>query len=286
MPGLDVIFSFDDYGTLLWLVRNSLLAGAVLGLVGGLVGVMVMQRDLAFAVHGISELAFAGAAAALLVGVDVVLGSVVGSVLAALLIGAFGARARDRNSIVGVLMPAGLGLGILFLALYPGRSANKLSLLTGQIIAIDDPGVLRLVIVSALVLVALLLIWRPLTFLSLDPESAVARGLPERGLSIGFLLLLGLITAVSVQIVGALLVLALLVTPAAAALRVATSPLVVAVLAATFGLVSALGGILLAIAGSLPISPFITTISFLIYLACRVVGAARARDGRRILGTA
>lgn len=285
MDWLGDVFNFDDYGTLLWLVRNSILAGAVLGLVGGLIGVFVMQRDMAFAVHGISELAFAGAAAALLVGADVILGSIGGSVIAALIIGAFGARARDRNSIVGVLMPAGLGLGILFLALYPGRSANKLSLLTGQIIAIDDPGVVRLIIVSIVVLVALLFIWRPLTFASLDPESATAKGVPERALSIGFLLLLGLITAVSVQIVGALLVLALLVTPAAAALRVATSPLVVALLASLFGLVSAVGGILLAIAGSLPISPFITTISFLIYLACRIIGAlelrARAISGSR-----
>jgi zinc/manganese transport system permease protein len=280
MDWLGDIFNFDDYGTLLWLVRNSILAGAVLGLVGGLIGVFVMQRDMAFAVHGISELSFAGAAAALLVGADVILGSITGSVIAALIIGAFGARARDRNSIVGVLMPAGLGLGILFLALYPGRSANKLSLLTGQIIAIDDPGVVRLIIVSIVVLVALLFIWRPLTFASLDPESATAKGVPERALSIGVLLLLGLITAVSVQIVGALLVLALLVTPAAAALRVATSPLVVALLASLFGLVSAVGGILLAIAGSLPISPFITTISFLIYLVCRIVGAARPRVRR------
>jgi zinc/manganese transport system permease protein len=277
MDWLGDVFNFDDYGLLLWLVRNSILAGAVLGLVGGLIGVFVMQRDMAFAVHGISELSFAGAAAALLIGVDVILGSIAGSVIAALIIGAFGARARDRNSIVGVLMPAGLGLGILFLALYPGRSANKLSLLTGQIIAIDDPGVVRLIIVSVVVLVALLVIWRPLSFASLDPESAAAKGVPERALSIGFLLLLGLITAVSVQIVGALLVLALLVTPAAAALRVATSPLVVALLASLFGLVSAVGGILLAIAGSLPISPFITTISFLIYLVCRIVGAGRRR---------
>ncbi len=281
MDWLGDVFNFDDYGTLLWLVRNSILAGAVLGLVGGLIGVFVMQRDMAFAVHGISELSFAGAAAALLVGADIILGSITGSVIAALLIGAFGSRARDRNSIVGVLMPAGLGLGILFLALYPGRSANKFSLLTGQIIAIDDPGVVRLVIVSLVVLVALLLIWRPLTFASLDPESAIAKGVPERALSIGFLLLLGLITAVSVQIVGALLVLALLVTPAAAALRVATSPLVVALLAALFGLVSAVGGILLAIAGSLPISPFITTISFLIYVVCRIVASVRGKVGRR-----
>ncbi|MGB4135938.1 MAG: metal ABC transporter permease, partial [Microbacterium sp.] len=105
------IFSFQDYGELVALLANSIVAGAVLGLVGGLVGVFVMQRDLAFAVHGISELSFAGAAAALLFGGSVVLGSLGGALVAAILIGLLGSRARERNSIVGVLMPFGLGLG-------------------------------------------------------------------------------------------------------------------------------------------------------------------------------
>ena len=134
---MDGIFDFSDYGRLLELVSGSIVACAVLGIVGGLVGVFVMQRDMAFAVHGISELSFAGAAAALLVGADVLTGSVVGSLIAAGIIGVLGVRARDRNSIVGVLMPFGLGLGILFLALYPGRSANKFGLLTGQIVAVN-----------------------------------------------------------------------------------------------------------------------------------------------------
>lgn len=268
------MIDLDTYVQLLGLVQNSIIAGAVLGLVGGLIGVFVMQRDMAFAVHGISELSFAGAAAALLLGVNVVAGSLVGSLIAAILIGVLGARARDRNSIIGVLMPAGLGLGILFLALYPGRSANKFSLLTGQIIAVDSPQLAWLIGISALVLVGLLLIWRPLTFDSLDPEVAAARGVPSRFVSLAFMVLLGLIVAVSVQIIGALLVLALLVTPAAAALRVSSSPVLVPVLASLFGFVSAVGGILLAIAGSLPISPYITTISFLIYVVCRLVGRA------------
>ncbi len=104
------LFSFEDYGRLLALVQNSIFAAAILGIVGGLIGVLVMQRDMAFAVHGISELSFAGAAGALLLGVNVVAGSVVGSLSAAAIIGLLGARARDRNSIIGVLMPFGLGL--------------------------------------------------------------------------------------------------------------------------------------------------------------------------------
>jgi zinc/manganese transport system permease protein len=275
------IFDFSDYGQLLALVGNSIVAGAVLGIVGGLIGVFVMQRDMAFAVHGISELSFAGAAAALLFGGNVVAGSLVGSLVAAVFIGVLGSRARDRNSIIGVLMPFGLGLGILFLALYPGRSGNRFGLLTGQILSVDIPQLGSLIAISAVVLIALLVIWRPLVFDSIDPDVAAARGVPARTLSIVFMVLLGLMVAVSVQIIGALLVLALLVTPAAAALRVSSSPVVVPLLAMLFGFVSAVGGILLALGGSLPISPYVTTISFLIYLGCRLVGRVNGRRLRR-----
>ncbi|QKJ20919.1 metal ABC transporter permease [Microbacterium hominis] len=265
------------YGQILALVSNSVWAGAVLGLVGGLIGVFVIQRDMAFAVHGISELSFAGAAAALLIGVDVVTGSIVGSLIAAALIGWLGARARDRNSIIGVLMPFGLGLGILFLSLYDGRSASSFSLLTGQIVSVQNSQLGWLIGIGAFVLLGLLAIWRPLRFDSLDPQSAAARGVPTTAVSLGFMLLLGLIVAVAVHIIGALLVMALLVTPAAAAMRVASGPLSVPLLSALFGFVSAVGGILLAIMGTLPVSPYITTISFVIYLVCRGIGARRGR---------
>ena len=276
------LFNFENYGELLGLVQNSIAAGAILGIVGGLIGVFVMQRDMAFAVHGISELSFAGAAAALLFGLNVVAGSLAGALVAAIVIGLLGSRARDRNSIIGVLMPFGLGLGILFLALYPGRSANKFGLLTGQIISVDDPQLTWLSAISLTVLVGLLLIWRPLSFDSLDADVAAARGVPTRFVSLAFMVLLGLIIAVSVQIIGALLVLALLVTPAAAALRLSASPILVPVLSMLFGFVSAVGGILLAIGGSLPISPYITTISFAIYLVARLVGLrTKPRPGLR-----
>lgn len=269
-----------DYAEILALVSNSLWAGAILGLVGGLIGVFVTQRDMAFAVHGISELSFAGAAAALLIGADVVTGSVVGSLIAAGLIGWLGARARDRNSIIGVLMPFGLGLGILFLSLYDGRSANRFSLLTGQIVSVQNAQLGWLIAISAFVLVALLLVWRPLRFDSLDPHSAAARGVPTTAVSLGFMLLLGLVVAVAVHIIGALLVMALLVTPAAAAMRVASGPVAVPALSAVFGVTAAVGGILLAVMGTLPVSPYITTISFAIYLVCRVVGGRRGRVTR------
>lgn len=271
------LFDFSDYGQLFSLLINSVIAGAVLGLVGGLIAIFVMQRDLAFAVHGISELSFAGGAAGLLFGVGVVPGAIGGSLVAAALIGVLGARARDRNSIIAVLMPFGLGLGILFLTLYPGRTANKFGLLTGQIVAVDDPRLSALVVICAIVLAGLLLLWRPLTFASLDPEVAEARGVPTRFLSFAFMMLLGLAVAVSVQIVGSLLVLSILVTPAAAALRLTSSPTRAAILSMVFAFVSLVGGILLALGASIPISPYVTTISFTIYLVAWGVGSLRRR---------
>jgi zinc/manganese transport system permease protein len=273
------IFGFDNYGELLALVKNSIIAGAILGLVGGLIGPFVMTRDLAFAVHGISELSFAGASAALLFGVNIVTGSIAGSLTAALLIGILGVKARERNSIIAVLMPFGLGLGILFLALYKGRTANKFGLLTGQIVSVDNPQLLMLVVISVVVIIGLLVMWRPLSFASVDPDVARAKGLPVTTISIAFMVLLGLATAVSIQIVGALLVLSLLVTPAAAAMRVTASPFLTPLLSVIFAVTSVVGGIMLALGGGLPISPYVTTISFLIYVACRVIGAMRDRGG-------
>ncbi|WP_246878220.1 metal ABC transporter permease [Microbacterium sp. BLY] len=278
--GWDDVFSFQDYGELVALLANSIIAGAVLGIVGGLIGVFVMQRDLAFAVHGVSELSFAGAAAALLFGGSVVAGSLGGALVAAILIGVLGAKARDRNSIVGVLMPFGLGLGILFLSLYDGRSANRFSLLTGQIVSVSSPDLGWLIGISLVVLLGLLVMWNPLRFDSLDPESAAARGVPTRTVSLLFMVLLGLIVAVSVHIIGALLVMALLVTPAAAAMRLTAGPVAVPLLAALFGFVSAVGGILLALAGTLPVSPYITTLSFTIYVVCWIVQRVRSRVTR------
>ena len=274
---LSDLFNFTDYDRLLPLVTNSLLAGALLALIGGLVGVFVMTRELSFAVHGIAELSFAGAAIFLLIGLDVVFGSVFGSLIAALIIALMGDRAKDRNSIVAVLMPFGLGLGILALALYPGRAANKFGLLTGQIVAVDDPKLGAMAIISLVVLVGMFAIWRPLNFASLDVEVARARGVNVKALGVFFVMLLGLAVAAAVQIVGALLVLALLVTPAAAALRLSRSQLWVPVLSVAFAMLAMLGGIFLALGAGLPISPYVTTIAFLIYLAARTIEFVRGR---------
>ncbi|GAB2475071.1 metal ABC transporter permease [Jatrophihabitans fulvus] len=281
MSGVDwsQVFDFADYGELLGLVQNTVVAGAVLGVVGGLISMFVIMRDLPFAVHGISELSFAGASGALLFGTSVVAGGIAGSIVAAVVIGLFGSRARDRNSVIGVLMPFGLGLGVLFLSLYQGRAANKFGLLVGQIVSVDDAQLTTLAVTCVIVLAGLLVVWRPLAFASVDPDLAAARGVPVRLLSPVFMVLLGLTVAMAVQIVGALLVLSILVTPGAAAVRVTSSPRLTPLLSVAFAVTSLVGGILLAVGSSVPISPYVTTIAFGIYLVCRAIGTVRARRG-------
>ncbi|MGV9744762.1 metal ABC transporter permease [Rhodococcus zopfii] len=260
-------------------VQQALLAGAILGLLAGIIGPLIVSRQMAFSVHGTSELSLTGAAAALLVGVSVGIGAVFGAVVAAILFGILGTRARERDSVIGVVMAFGLGLAVLLLWAYDGRTGAAFSLLTGQIVAPGGTGIAVLAACGAVVVGTLVFIYRPLLFASTDPEVAAARGVPVRALSIVFAVLVGITAALGVQIVGALLVMALLITPAAAAARVASSPLVATVLAVVFAELAAVGGILLALAPGVPVSSFITAIAFVIYLVCRIVGSARQRRG-------
>ena len=259
-------------------VRTGLLAAGILGLVAGILGPLIVMRRMSFAVHGTSELAFTGGAAALLLGVGVEYGALAGAVVAALLLGILGARDADRDSVIGVILSFGLGMGVLMLSFYKGRSGNKFGILTGQILTIDSTNLSLFVIASIVVLAVLAVIYRPLLFASVDRNVAVARGVPVSFLTVVFALLVGVSTALSVKVVGSLLVVALMVTPAAAAARVTASPWKATVLSIVFAEVSALGGIVLSLAPGLPVSAFVTAISFLIYVVCRM--AAWQRDRR------
>jgi zinc/manganese transport system permease protein len=196
-----------------------------------------------------------------------------------------GTRVRERDSVIGVVMAFGLGLGVLFIALY-GRTGTGFNLLTGQAVNAGAKGVVAVVITTVVVVAVMSVIYRPLLFASTDPRVAEARGVPMKLLSVVFAVLLGAAVAQSVQIIGALLVMSLLITPAAAAMRISSNPTVVLGLSILFGVVAAVGGIILSLAPALPPSVFVTTISFAIYLVCRVVGTRRSRtSGRRRVPT-
>lgn len=272
---MEAIINFQDFWQLVPLVRESLVAAAILAVVSGILSPLIQLRDAAFAVHGTSELSFAGASVALFLGASVTGGAIAGSIVAALLMSATYTRRWGTNALIGVLLPFGLGIGVLFLALYKGRSANKFGLLTGQIVSVDENQLAVFAVVGAMVLVAIALFGRRLYYAAVDPVVALSKGVSPRVMNLWFMLILGLVVALAVQMVGALLVLSLLITPGAAAARVSANPLKQHALAVVFALIAAEGGILLSLGPGLPISPYITTISFLIFLVCWAIGALR-----------
>lgn len=276
---MDKFFDFDLYGRLLALpyVQAALVAAAILGLLAGVLGPLIVSRNMAFAVHGTSELSFTGGAAALLLGADVGHGALAGAIVAALVLGLLSRRTSEHDSVIGAVLSFGLGVGVLLLWFYPGRASNKFGLLVGQIVGVDFASIALLSICGIVVMLVLLAIYRPLLFASVDPDVARARGVPVGFLSMVFAVLVGVATALGVQTVGALLVLALMITPAAAAARVTASPLRATVLAVIFAETAALGGFILSLAPGAPVSAFVTGISFLIYLACWLVGRVRGR---------
>lgn len=274
---LDRLFDFHGTADLLGLpfVQHALIAAAVLGVIAGLLAPLIVARGMAFAVHGTSELAFTGAAGALLAGVSVSLGAVVGAVAASLIFGILGLRHRDRDSVIGVVLAFGLGLGVLMLALYKGRSANKFGILTGSIVSIDSTDLVVLAVCAVLVLATLAVIYRPLLFASVDPTVAEAHGVPIRVLGPVFAVLIGMTTALAIPIVGAILVLTVMVTPGAAAARVSSSPVTVTLVAIAIAEVGLVGGTVLSLGPGLPISGYATTIIFVCYLGCRLIGRRR-----------
>lgn len=274
---MDAIINFQDFFQLVPLVRESLIAAAILAVVSGILSPLVQLRDAAFAVHGTSELSFAGASVALFLGASVTGGAIAGSIVAALLMSATYTRRWGTNALIGVLLPFGLGIGVLFLALYKGRSANKFGLLTGQIVSVDENQLAVFAVVGTLVLAVIAIFGRRLYYAAVDPVVALSKGVSPRVMNLWFMLILGLVVALAVQMVGALLVLSLLITPGAAAARISANPLHQHVWAVLFALIAAEGGILLSLGPGLPISPYITTISFLIFLICWAVGALRSQ---------
>jgi len=258
-------------------VQHAYYAVTAVSLAAGAVGYFVVLRRQAFAAHAIGHVGFAGAAGAVLLGLSPVVGLLVFCLVAGVLIGLGGASLDDRDAVVGVTLTAALGLGVLFISLYSGYADATYSILFGQILGVTWADVTLVALVSLLVLVVVSLIYRPLLFVSVDPSSAVARGLSERGLSLIFLSLLALTTVVAIQIVGVLLVFSLLVAPAAAAEQMTNRPLRAMALAMGIALVSSWLGLFLGVWLGGPVSFWITALAASTYLVARARVAWRER---------
>jgi zinc/manganese transport system permease protein len=210
-------------------MRNALIAGTFVGLACGLVGYFVVLRAQVFAGDALSHVAFTGALAAAVLGVDILAGLFVACILGGVLMGALGERARADDVVIGSLFAWTLGLGVLFLSIFTTRSSAGngtagVRVLFGSIFGLSARDVRISVALATLAGLLLLAVARPLLYATLDTDVAAAQGVPVRALGFAFLAILGLVAAEASQAVGAMLLLGLLAAPAGAAHRLTANP--------------------------------------------------------------
>ena len=262
-------------------IQNAFLTGTIVATVAAVVGYFLVVRGLTFAGHALSHIGFAGAAGAVLLGLDPVFGLLIFTISAGIGIGILGKELSERDIAIGIIMTLALGLGILFLSLYHGYAEQAYSILFGTILGISRLDVLVTALFGLLILGTLLGVYRPLLFSSFDPELAQARGIPVRLLGIIFLVLVAMTVSVSAQVVGVLLIFTLLVGPAATASRLVHRPVWTIALAIGLGLLYTWLGIFIASYTNLPVSFCIATLSFGVYLPIRLLPRVKRR--RRLI---
>jgi zinc/manganese transport system permease protein len=252
-------------------MRYAFLVGTVVAIVAGLVGYFIILRNLVFATEALGHVTFTGALSAAVLGLDPVLGLFGATTLVAILIGMLGTRVKANDVVVGTVLAWVLGLGALFLSIYTTQSSGAngtlgVKYLFGSLLGLEAREVQQIAIAGLGVIIVLLVIVRPLLFASLDPDVAVARGVPVQGLNIVFLMLVALSLAEAVPSVGSLLNSALLITPAAIAQRLVTRPFVALCLSVLLGLAFTWLGLTIGFYASYPISFIISTLAFITYI--------------------
>ncbi len=265
-------------------MRNALLAGTVVAILAAVIGWFMVLRRQSFVGHTLAVVSFPGAAAAIWLGVSATAGYFAGSIAAALVIALVprtptGRAGSQESAVIGTVQAFALAAGALFVSLYGGFLDSVTGLLFGSFLGVSDGQVDALVLVAVVVLVVMAVLARPLFFATVDRDVAAARGVPERGLSVVFLVVLGCTAAEVSQITGALLVFALLVMPAAAAQQLTARPVLGLCLSAVLGLAIVWSALGVAFYSTWPVGFFVSTFGFAVYLAAAGI---RLLSGRRL----
>jgi zinc/manganese transport system permease protein len=264
-------------------MRYAFMAGTPMALLGGLVGYFIVLRQLAFAGEALSHVAFAAALGAVLLGFDPLLGVFVIVVAVAVGMGAVADQARSNDVAIGTVLTWVLGVGALLLSIYtssPSGGSNGqigVNVLFGSILGVQLKQAQEAVVIGTISVAVLLVIARPLLFATLDPIVAQVRGVPIRFVGIIFIALVAVTVSEAVQVVGALLVLALLVLPAATAQRWTARPVRALVLSAALAVTVTWLGLILGFYQPYPVSFFITTLAFSAYIGTLAVQYAWSR---------
>ncbi len=267
---------------------QALEAGTIVAVMAGAIGWFMVLRRQTFAGHTLSVVAFPGAAGATLAGLPIALGYFGACGIAALALSQVSRPGREspssESAAIGAVQAFGLGLGFLFVTLYSGQLSDLESLLFGTFLGITAAQVQTLLWVALAALAVLAVIGRPLLFASVDGAVARAAGVPTGALALAFLLLLGLAVAATAEITGALLVFALLVTPAATAQQITARPGPGLALSVALALTVTWLGLGIAYFSPYPVGFWVTSLSFGLYTAVRLLLGALARRGPEPLG--
>jgi len=259
---IEHLINYLSYG----FVRNALVAGSLAGILGAVVGYFVVIRRISFAAHALAHIGFTGATGAAFFALSPLEGMLAISVLAGITMGAAGSRLQRSDLAIGMTLSICLGLGVLFLALYKGFAGQATAILFGNIFGVSHRQILQTIILSMICLGALLLVSRKLFFASVQPDLAEARGISLSALAIIFMIILAVSVSLASQVVGTLLVFALVIGPAGVASRFCQTFWSGMIMSVVIGLLAVWSGILLACVTSWPPSFCITAIIFCLYL--------------------
>jgi zinc/manganese transport system permease protein len=269
-------------------MQNAFAAAGIVAVVCGLVGFFLVLRAQTFAGHALSHVGFAGATGAVLLGISPLWGLLALTLLAGIGMGLLGERLHQRDVAIGIVLAMSLGLGLLFLHFFTAYATQATALLFGNILGIDAATVWTLLLLGIAAVAALAVISRPLLFASLQPELAEAKGVSLRMVSVLFLAVVALAVAQCAQIVGVLLVFALMVGPAAAAQRLTTRFWCGIARSVALSLAEAWLGLALAFITDWPTSFWITALGGCIYMAAVLTGdlfpVARKAIGSAVTG--
>lgn len=272
----NVLFSFNIVSDLQNMLQYDFMlhafeAGTIVALVAGVVGYFVVLRRSSFAAHALSHIGFAGAAGAVLFGLSPLLGLLAFTTGGGVVMATLGRKAASRDVQIGTVLAFMLGLGVLFISLYSGYATEAYSLLFGEILGISSTDVLVTLIAGLILLAAVAILYRPLLFTSLDEDVAEAKGVSIFWLGVAFMLLVAVATSIAVQVVGVLLIFALMVTPAAIAERIAHRPAQGIAISVGVALFATWFGLFISFYIPYPVSFFITSATFALYLAVRLL---------------
>lgn len=262
-------------------MRSEFEAGTLIAILAGVTGYFVVLRRSAFVAHAFSEIGFAGASGAILLGISPLGGLLLGSILGGLTISLLGSRAENRDTQIGIVLAFALGLGLLFISLYKAFATAAISILFGEIEGVSPDQVVLTLGACVGILAMMGLLYRPLLFASLDEDVAEAKGMPMFFIGTAFLLVVAVAVSFAVQVTGVLLVFSLMVTPAAAAQQLSKTVRWAIVISVVIALVATWVGIFVSFYTESPVSFYITAMVFAFYVLVRL---GRWNLDRRIKG--